>query len=574
MIELLIIYLSWFLLFAAITGLGFWSHLLFKIRNKSIESGFSGFWIGWVILVACLQVIHLFMPLNLSVFVVIIFLGLVGFFINSRELFYIIKKQSLTKIIIITIVCLFFSIWISNQALAPITRHGNAGFYHLQTLKWISTYKTVPGLGNLDALLGYNQSHFLYQALLNNGYLLNKVHHFGNGLLLWVMMMQILFSLTKIFSDRNYLKRDIFRALFFPAVIYKCFYYASSLTPDLPLFILGIIISSELCFLFLDKDSPDSKRYSTLYICILSLLAVTIKLSFAVYAFFSIALSFFYYIYKLTDPKDRKSSFLKLSFFIFLCFLLIDIPWIIRNIILSGYLLYPISSFSLPVVWKMPAENVKFVAQAFKNMSFYSDIGLTKKIPIDMQWLKIWGLYWAKRFRYDILLLPALFLLMPLGIKYYKKQKVYQLLFLLPAFASVVFLFFYAPTPRFMGSAPFQLWLGSFVFFITGSKLFNQFNLKELFAIFIVCSLLLAGTRSTFIRPTHNAFFDIPKIKTKKVITQTGLVVNVPVSPKTYCWNSSLPCTMLPDPRLGTLEKGKMESGFKIYNELMPINKE
>ena len=180
-------------------------------------------------------------------------------------------------------------------------------------------------------------------------------------------------------------------------------------------------------------------------LALLGIFSASVKLSAAAAGAF--ALKPVYEILKKRDYKD----FIK---FILLAFIVIA-PFIIRNIILSGYLVYPFPALDLfNFDWKIPkfaavsdSVIIKVFARAWGNNYAYSDYKLSF-----IEWFSIWlrkaGYYYAALTILNFALVILSFIL----IIYFILKKInykYDKTLLLAASCGFLFLIFTAPALRF-----------------------------------------------------------------------------------------------------------------------------
>jgi hypothetical protein len=580
MLSMFFIVVSWIVLFFSILGFGFYVLKAFGVDDYDGELIFVSFWLGWSFLIVILQILHLFFSINLILATGIIALGLLGFFVKGKFFLTQLLALNKKKLLFVSIIVLVFTIWLSNRAIGPIGFYTNAGLYHLQTVKWLSSYPILPGLGNLNLSLAFNQSSFLYVSLLNNGYWVDKAHHLANGLLLLVFSVQLILSLFRVWAKNSSINktRDIFRVLFLPAIFYKCFLYTPSLTPDLPLFLIGIIITTELCVLFYpSKEVKDRKliirnSFYAFYIIILALIGVTIKLSFIAFAGIACGLAFYKIVEQLKKSDARKADFLKKGALLLTVGILIMLPWMTRGAILSGYPVFPSKIISMNVDWKVPSHEVEYLSRMVRDMNYYFEYGITEKIDGYWNWLKFWSDYWFQKHRLDILFIPFLMIFFSgyilWNIKYKEQYSLSKWLFLLPAFVSVVFLFFYAPSPRFMGSAPFQLWFGVFFISLSEKDIFKRPSFQKGIVVFSLIPLLLFCKKDLLLNAgSKMGFYPIPVVELVSGKTNSGLSIYTLKDKSQLLWNSMLPCSMEVNPKLELREKGCFRNGFRIEPE-------
>jgi hypothetical protein len=96
----------------------------------------------------------------------------------------------------------------------------DAGLYNLSTIRWLQSYPTVPGLGDLHPRLAYNASYFLCMAALDVEPWLHRAQHVGAYLLLLAL------ALWLAWTGDALIRRDLpldglalFRIVLIPAVI-------------------------------------------------------------------------------------------------------------------------------------------------------------------------------------------------------------------------------------------------------------------------------------------------------------------------------------------------------------------
>ncbi|MCS7011434.1 MAG: hypothetical protein NZL98_08695, partial [Anaerolineales bacterium] len=71
----------------------------------------------------------------------------------------------------------------------------DSGLYHAQAIRWMESYPTVPGLGNLLDELAFNSSWLTLNALFSFPYLFGQSLH---GLTGWLFLVMSLFFLSKL----------------------------------------------------------------------------------------------------------------------------------------------------------------------------------------------------------------------------------------------------------------------------------------------------------------------------------------------------------------------------------------
>lgn len=223
-------------------------------------------------------------------------------------------------------------------------RHYDTALYHAQAIHWIEEYGVVPGLGNLHNRLAYNSSFLPLQALFSLKFLTGQSLHSMNGFIMWLLLSYALCSMR--FWHRN----RIYASDFLRIII--ILYYAGKVrhisSPETDAFALGLTAYIFSKWVNLIEDGEKNiAPYA--YLCILGVYGVSLKLSMTMVVFLVL-----FPALKLVTGKRWKEIALYLGFGI-----VTVMPFLIRNVIISGYLLYPYPEIDLfPVDWKMPAASL------------------------------------------------------------------------------------------------------------------------------------------------------------------------------------------------------------------------
>lgn len=196
----MIVILTWWIQFFIITGtLGF---LTFKILSKYIpavehrSNFFRVFWIGFVVLIALLQFVSLFSPINYYTLLALWLISIITIFLFRKELW--ITRFGLEKVatsiylpalfgfaIAVTILFVLFS---ATQDIYQ----ADAYIYHFNAVRWISEFPAVPGLVNLHERLAFNSSFFLFAALNNIWFFHDAYYHSALSFLVVITAIQSL----------------------------------------------------------------------------------------------------------------------------------------------------------------------------------------------------------------------------------------------------------------------------------------------------------------------------------------------------------------------------------------------
>lgn len=385
---------------------------------------------GLILLTALTQLIALFFPINiyskLVIFGILLLLSIhkkinVGAFITAIKF-----RLSLLLFLSGALVILLFNA-------GPIIMDDTES-YHIQSIKWIQEYGSVPGLVNLHERFGFNSSWFTSVALFSflpktaGGYtVLNSV------LSLWLCYWFIL-------KYEQYQKENI-AATFAILVVFICCLAiwpllrgnAATTNYDFITTAIVIVLFTEV---FLAKDFSPSVEW-----IIWPAYLFTIRIiNFPLLLLSIIALLFF------IKQKSFKDLYLPVVF----CLLFIT-PFVVRNIILTGYPFYPATSYDFANVdWKPDPQNTERLLEYIKYYNrvstTYLEIEQTKALGAN--WIPSWFNY---LFLFDKLLVIAGIagILMSMAKQFAQKNK-NTILLLFVTLAWLTCWFIISPDPRFV----------------------------------------------------------------------------------------------------------------------------
>ena len=234
---------------------------------------------------------------------------------------------------------LFFSLILFYETAGPTKIH-DTGSYHLTTINWIEQYPTVPGLGNLYGRLALNSSMFSVSTL----FILRGVFHQPILAVNLFFFLLILFRIIKE-SVAAYDKKQFNFVFFHTSYLFILFFqlkaFIASASPDLLLAIL--IYYTFLIFINLEKEWTNEEQFMLLAILTFTIPILKISQLFAPILFFIIAYN---------QKSLLKKHFWWVNISLFSIFI---IPWLIKSVILSGYLIYPFFQMDLfSFDWKIP----------------------------------------------------------------------------------------------------------------------------------------------------------------------------------------------------------------------------
>lgn len=427
------------------------------------------------------------------------------------------------------------------------------GLYYAQFIKWMQAYKVVPGLANLHVRFGFNSHWHIIAALFNFSWLNGTTSNHINGAL---YLLVTLYLLPRK-DDNNFillLKAGMLIMINMPQL---CVYNIIAPAADLPVYYIGCLVA----LLWLENNPVQSQK--GLFLITAPLFLVTVKVS----AVPILLLTLILFIRLLKTKQAFLPVIIGVIFFV---------PWLARNIILTGYPLFPMEMpdfFHLD--WRTPISVVHATKQDITAFAFYRSADIQHLLSDTVtQRFKTWFLQHMRS--YDQLLV-MIALLSPVVVLIRRKL-------LPPNFLSLYiflllgccFWIIQAPDPRFGYSylAPLLVLTAALCFplhgpvrtYITGLLSFvivlcfqagTIMLHKHLRGSFVEQGLVQDNRHSTFVMP---AAYGAQPVAPQ---SNTMLKAFVPVTTE-LCWDNPLPCA---DhlPAHVTMRGNTLAEGFRAY---------
>jgi hypothetical protein len=357
---------AWWALLVVLFGVG---ALALRLAGRGVtgaESAFTAFWIGWASTVALLQLWHLVAPVGPASFGLIAALGLCGLVVSRDALasgasFVRIRfeqhpRQSLLLLGAVAL-ALF---WLANRALAPITPQGDAGLYHVGTVRWIQSHAIVPGLAHVDGRFGFNSSSFLFLAMLDLLPGPPHFYHLGTPVLFiafsaqsWMYLVQVIREGARAEGHR------LLGCLWLGALVPYYLNEWASTSTDTPGLLLGLLVGIHSFRIVFQKLSTADLGFEAFLVIFYTAIGITTKLSFGFLGAGASAVAAYCFVERVQEESGRgafaalRPYGAQLGLTTLVC-LLILVPWIARGVILTGYVAYPSSpALALDVDWRI-----------------------------------------------------------------------------------------------------------------------------------------------------------------------------------------------------------------------------
>ncbi|MEN4012978.1 MAG: hypothetical protein ROW48_13165 [Bellilinea sp.] len=212
----------------------------------------------------------------------------------------------------------------------------DTGIYHAQAIRWMEEYPAVPGLGNLHTRFAYNSHWLVLNAVFSLAFLGGRSLHLA-GAMLFALAVVDFWNGVRNWTSGKRTAAHALRLMLLPLAFYVLGSQISSPGTDLPVVLFLWMLAAQ----WLDGRSSSGN----LMIFTGAIFLVTVKLSAAPFALLAVWIA-------LRDSHRQPG---RLTGWIMLGAALL-LPWLARNVVLSGYLIYPLPALDLFLVdWKIPA---------------------------------------------------------------------------------------------------------------------------------------------------------------------------------------------------------------------------
>lgn len=356
-----------------LVGFGFWFGLP-GIRKYTVKKEDSIVFAGIVLVTVYAQIFSLFSKVGLmanlllAVVCIIIAIGL------KRQLREHVQSVRLLVSPVRMLFLVFFFFLFAFGASRGIL-HYDTGLYHAQSIRWIEEFGVVPGLGNLHGRLAYNSASFALSALYSMRFVGGQSFHACAGFLGFLVAGTCLEGIRRR-KAKKVLLSDLVRIT---AAYYLMNIFDEMISPASDYFM--VLIFFYLIIRWLDLLEREERSYIPFgLLCLLGVFLLTVKLSAVLILLLAV---------KPVLMMLRQKSFGAMAGFMGLG-LLTSLPYLLRNRILSGWLLYP-STFPdlFHVDWKIPKGAA---AYDFREIQVwgrgYTDVN-RYEIPV-RQWIGPW----------------------------------------------------------------------------------------------------------------------------------------------------------------------------------------
>jgi len=566
-----------------LVGFAFWSAVLIGLGTlprawlgrplSDLTDLPIAFWIGWALAILLLQLVNFVLPIRPWGAVLVIALGVLGLALRGQEIRRLMTRPRRPPLVVLLVIAALV-VFVALRSTTPLIE-GDSGEYHLGSVAWSSAYPLLRGLGNLMPRLAFNQSFFLYAAMLDLGPFVGNAYQLTNGLLLVQVVALGVLSLRRILSaPRDGAPRWMFYTLMLPPALHQMnderFF---SLSPDSAPFLLGIVLLGE-CLDSILRPEHGGEARDVARVTLLSAAGVACKQSFLAFAFSAVLIIWLAWLWR-HRRLNLRARVLALWPALSLGVLIAG-GWLARGLLLSGYPFFPTTALALPVPWRVPSAMALGELNWIVMRARHPGVNPDQIVP-GMAWLANWVRSLPNSITKPAEISAAL-LLFTLALWPGRAGSQHDASRVLAVTAipvvSIGYWLVTAPAPRFAGSAFWALLALLIVGFVLVAGLGGGDHGPVVYAViavtfFIWVAPLAPWKLSLSARTLLDARRGWRAPEYSAQVTHTGLAVNVPTS-EDECWDTPLPCTTHFSDRLALLEPGNLAGGFRLLPEAPP----
>jgi hypothetical protein len=309
--------------------------------------------------------------------------------------------------------------------------------YHYQSTYWSETQKIIPGLGNVHGRLAFNAASFILSAPYSFSHLFGQSVYPLNGTLIFLFYLWLFRNILQRKNNWSGVIYMIVAFLFMRPLLANAPSPASE-----PLVTITVAVVFLRLIEIIQKKQYAGPSVLIVPICI-SLFAVSAKLT-------SLPVLFVPGICVLFFLRKQPFAFY-FKLFLIGCFIMV--PWLARNVVLSGYLVYPLYQVDIfNVDWKVPRD-VAYIDYALGTYGVKGEIDTGGAIlRTNFGWMLPWlKSHFQLKNVFDFIILLLSFSSPVIWMIVRKKYKVDRQAFLLwlCAFAGVITWLLKAPEYRF-----------------------------------------------------------------------------------------------------------------------------
>lgn len=249
-------------------------------------------------------------------------------------------------------------------------------WYHAQTIHWIEEFGCVKGVANLFYALGFNNAQHYFDALFSMECFMGQSLRGTGGFFGLVIFIHGILRCCK-WKQHTYHMADMLAVWEISYSIIVTAFFADPYVDTLPNILVLFILTE--WFALLEEKREDTVWFG--FYCLLAVFATVCKTSVAM-----IVLLTAYAVYLLI--KQKKAAQILLFLGIGFC---IALPFLITNVITTGYLVYLFSALDLfTVPWKIDPEVLQYSVDNMIAFARMPSKPMDEALNCGLAWVSDW----------------------------------------------------------------------------------------------------------------------------------------------------------------------------------------
>lgn len=442
--------------------------------------------------------------------------------------------------------------------------HYDTGLYYLNTIRWAQAYPVVPGLANLHARLGYNQSLFLLLAFLSRvmGLGLRGACQLVNPILVFIAGWAIADSIRTNLTDGKAQRKRLYSILLLcPLFFLASYFYISAPTSDIAAAALALpgALAFLCCLEEIFESNPAGARNWLLVLVVCGCTIAKIKLSYAVLEGAALVIATGALIFV------HRPNFLSLGLRITAVAAIAVVPWLARGVVLSGYPLYPSTFIRFRTDWELPRKYAENERLWICSWAKWPDKPRSEVLGNDA-----WFTPWVERnakdpeklFLFMFVTAGAVSALLSLAAPMDRQRRLISVLLITQTSLALLFWFRTAPDPRFAFATLMLFGVNGFYSFISGISSPSVIRSSICAGLIVAgCLWCFSSIQLPLIEQAEKTFPQtFSKADLEYETTTSGLRIGVPTK-SDQIWDSGLLVTPYFDESL-TLRGRTLRDGF------------
>lgn len=340
-------------LVTAFVGIGLAARRRFVATMPSLDDCFLAFWVGYGAVLLFLIAWSFVSRIGLAALLIVLAAGLTSAFRSRHDLRNAFTAPAWLPDRWEVSILALAGFWVVNHAIEAF-QSWDGVLYHVQAVKWAKAYTVVPGLANLHGPLAFNNSSFLYDAMVDSGWWEGRGFHIANAALLLVAVLQAAVNGMQWRRGRSSSARCF--AFVMVALALHSARDVASYSTDLPVaLVLGAAIT--LIYSMLNTTGAGTRHTGSYEIVALAaLLAASVSIKLNAVAFAASAVPIVAFLW-FRDHTVREAATKRALVWASVVIVGFAVAWTARGVVMSGYPFFPIAVAELPVDWRASAEH-------------------------------------------------------------------------------------------------------------------------------------------------------------------------------------------------------------------------